>query len=128
MDKLIVDDRGNATISNDGATIMKLLDVVHPSGRTLVDIAKSQDAEVCSFLFFFFWTFKWLWRLFAAYTFPPPPLSLHIHTLSLTPSPLSFSFSLYVCVSVCIRVICTVLIDARKLRKVLSTEHIEVPL
>ncbi len=47
MDKLIVDDRGNATISNDGATIMKLLDVVHPAGRTLVDIAKSQDAEVC---------------------------------------------------------------------------------
>ncbi len=46
MDKLVVDERGNATISNDGATIMKLLDVVHPAGRTLVDIAKSQDAEV----------------------------------------------------------------------------------
>merc|ERR550519_1221908 len=38
MDKLIVDARGKATISN-GATIMKLLDVVHPA-------AKSQDAEV----------------------------------------------------------------------------------
>merc|ERR1711971_1516069 len=46
MDKLIVDNRGKATISNDGATIMKLLDVVHPAARTLVDIAKSQDAEV----------------------------------------------------------------------------------
>jgi len=46
MDKLIVNSRGEATISNDGATIMKLLDVVHPAGRTLVDIAKSQDAEV----------------------------------------------------------------------------------
>eukprot|EP00047_Mylnosiga_fluctuans_P001740 m.221712 g.221712 ORF g.221712 m.221712 type:complete len:568 (+) comp10637_c0_seq1:62-1765(+) len=46
MDKLVVNDRGEATISNDGATIMKLLDVVHPAGRTLVDIAKSQDAEV----------------------------------------------------------------------------------
>ncbi|XP_053556315.1 T-complex protein 1 subunit eta [Bombina bombina] len=46
MDKLIVDDRGKATISNDGATILKLLDVVHPAGKTLVDIAKSQDAEV----------------------------------------------------------------------------------
>uniref|UniRef100_A0ACB8E9B3 T-complex protein 1 subunit eta n=1 Tax=Sphaerodactylus townsendi TaxID=933632 RepID=A0ACB8E9B3_9SAUR len=46
MDKLIVDDRGKATISNDGATILKLLDVVHPAARTLVDIAKSQDAEV----------------------------------------------------------------------------------
>lgn len=45
-DKLIVDSRGQATISNDGATIMKLLDVVHPAARTLVDIARSQDAEV----------------------------------------------------------------------------------
>jgi T-complex protein 1 subunit eta len=46
MDKLIVDSRGKATISNDGATILKLLEVVHPAARTLVDIAKSQDAEV----------------------------------------------------------------------------------
>uniref|UniRef100_A0A7M4FRC4 T-complex protein 1 subunit eta n=1 Tax=Crocodylus porosus TaxID=8502 RepID=A0A7M4FRC4_CROPO len=45
MDKLIVDDRGKATISNDGATILKLLDVIHPAAKTLVDIAKSQDAE-----------------------------------------------------------------------------------
>lgn len=46
MDKLIVDARGKATISNDGATIMKLLDIVHPAAKLLVDIAKSQDAEV----------------------------------------------------------------------------------
>lgn len=46
MDKLIVDNNGQATISNDGATIMKLLDIVHPAAKTLVDIAKSQDAEV----------------------------------------------------------------------------------
>nr|XP_022912239.1 T-complex protein 1 subunit eta [Onthophagus taurus] len=46
MDKLIVDRNGRATISNDGATIMKLLDIVHPAGKTLVDIAKSQDSEV----------------------------------------------------------------------------------
>lgn len=46
MDKLIVDSKGKTTISNDGATIMNLLEVVHPAGRTLVDIAKSQDAEV----------------------------------------------------------------------------------
>ena len=46
MDKLIVDNKGGATISNDGATIMKLLDIVHPAAKTLVDIAKSQDAEV----------------------------------------------------------------------------------
>ncbi len=36
------------TISNDGATIMKLLDIVHPAAKTLVDIAKSQDSEVWS--------------------------------------------------------------------------------
>uniref|UniRef100_H2Z7T8 T-complex protein 1 subunit eta n=1 Tax=Ciona savignyi TaxID=51511 RepID=H2Z7T8_CIOSA len=46
MDKLIVDNRGKATISNDGATILKLLDVVHPAAKTLVDISKSQDSEV----------------------------------------------------------------------------------
>lgn len=38
--------QGQATISNDGATIMKQLDIVHPAAKTLVDIAKSQDAEV----------------------------------------------------------------------------------
>ncbi|KAL5534037.1 CCT7 [Sanghuangporus baumii] len=46
MDKLIVNDRGEAQITNDGATIMKLLDIVHPAARTLVDIARAQDAEV----------------------------------------------------------------------------------
>ena len=46
MDKLIVNAEGHATISNDGATILKLLDVVHPAARALVDIARAQDAEV----------------------------------------------------------------------------------
>merc|ERR1719309_1721930 len=46
MDKLIVVGNNKATISNDGATILKLLDIVHPAAKTLVDIAKSQDAEV----------------------------------------------------------------------------------
>lgn len=46
MDKLIHDDKGNVTISNDGATIMKLLEVVHPAAKTLVDVSLSQDAEV----------------------------------------------------------------------------------
>lgn len=45
MDKLIYTER-DVTISNDGATIIDLLDVVHPAGKTLVDIAKSQDNEV----------------------------------------------------------------------------------
>lgn len=47
MDKLIHDGRrGGVTISNDGATIINLLDIVHPAAKTLVDIAKSQDDEV----------------------------------------------------------------------------------
>lgn len=46
MDKLIHDDGGNVTISNDGATLMKQLQVVHPAGNTLVQISMSQDAEV----------------------------------------------------------------------------------
>lgn len=54
MDKLIHDDKGNTTISNDGATIMKLLDIVHPAAKILVDIAKSQDSEVLILLFFTF--------------------------------------------------------------------------
>ena len=36
------------TISNDGATIMKKLEIVHPAAKTLVDISLSQDAEVCA--------------------------------------------------------------------------------
>lgn len=43
---------GKATISNDGATILKLLDVVHPAAKTLVDIARSQDAEVSRVSFY----------------------------------------------------------------------------
>ncbi|GAA5870587.1 hypothetical protein JCM8547_002054 [Rhodosporidiobolus lusitaniae] len=46
MDKLIVGSNGQATISNDGATILKLLDVVHPAAKTLVDVARAQDAEI----------------------------------------------------------------------------------
>ncbi|KAK9447951.1 chaperonin Cpn60/TCP-1 family [Limtongia smithiae] len=45
-DILVVGSRGETTISNDGATILKLLDVVHPAARVLVDISRSQDAEV----------------------------------------------------------------------------------
>ncbi len=45
MDKLMHKD-GKVTVSNDGATIMKTLDIVHPAALTMVDIAKSQDSEV----------------------------------------------------------------------------------
>ncbi|KDQ14472.1 hypothetical protein BOTBODRAFT_66072 [Botryobasidium botryosum FD-172 SS1] len=46
MDKLIVNNRGEAQITNDGATILKLLEIVHPAAKTLVDIGRAQDAEV----------------------------------------------------------------------------------
>ena len=45
MDKLIHDGK-SVTISNDGATLIWLLDIVHPAAKTLVDIARSQDNEV----------------------------------------------------------------------------------
>ncbi|KAI0104645.1 T-complex protein 1 subunit eta [Nemania sp. FL0031] len=45
-DLLMIDENGRQTITNDGATVMKLLDIVHPAARILVDIARSQDAEV----------------------------------------------------------------------------------
>jgi len=45
MDKLVFDGHA-VTISNDGATIMKLLDVAHPAAKMLVDVSMSQDAEV----------------------------------------------------------------------------------
>ena len=45
MDKLIHDGR-DVTISNDGATLIGLLDIVHPAAKTLVDIARSQDNQV----------------------------------------------------------------------------------
>lgn len=43
---LLVDANGRQTITNDGATVMRLLDIVHPAARILTDIARSQDAEV----------------------------------------------------------------------------------
>jgi T-complex protein 1 subunit eta len=47
MDKMIQHGgRGQVTISNDGATIVNLLDIVHPAAKVLVDIAKAQDNEV----------------------------------------------------------------------------------
>lgn len=48
MDKLIYKGESNTqvTISNDGATIIKLLDIVHPAAKILVDIARAQDDEV----------------------------------------------------------------------------------
>ncbi|KFD69869.1 hypothetical protein M514_06116, partial [Trichuris suis] len=46
MDKMIIDGSGKSTISNDGATILKLLNVAFPAASILVQLAKSQDAEI----------------------------------------------------------------------------------
>ncbi|EGG09737.1 uncharacterized protein MELLADRAFT_47340 [Melampsora larici-populina 98AG31] len=46
LDKMMVDDIGDVTISNDGATILSLLEVEHPAGRILVELAQQQDKEV----------------------------------------------------------------------------------
>ncbi|KAL1969696.1 hypothetical protein VTN77DRAFT_8249 [Rasamsonia byssochlamydoides] len=46
LDKMMVDDIGDVTVTNDGATILSLLDIEHPAGRILVDLAQQQDKEV----------------------------------------------------------------------------------
>jgi len=46
MDKMLVDTLGDVTISNDGATILKEIDVQHPSAKMMVEISKSTDNEV----------------------------------------------------------------------------------
>lgn len=46
LDKMMVDDIGDVTISNDGATILKLLEVEHPAAKVLVELAEQQDKEV----------------------------------------------------------------------------------
>ena len=45
MDKMLVDSLGDVTITNDGVTILKEIDVVHPAAKMIVEIAKSQDQE-----------------------------------------------------------------------------------
>ncbi|KAL7569876.1 hypothetical protein ACA910_008543 [Epithemia clementina (nom. ined.)] len=46
LDKMLVDDIGDVTITNDGATILSQLEVEHPAARLLVDLATLQDKEV----------------------------------------------------------------------------------
>mmetsp|Transcript_11090 Transcript_11090/g.12828 ORF Transcript_11090/g.12828 Transcript_11090/m.12828 type:complete len:545 (-) Transcript_11090:741-2375(-) len=46
LDKMLVDQVGDVTITNDGATILKLLDVEHPAGKVLCELADLQDREV----------------------------------------------------------------------------------
>lgn len=46
LDKMLVDEIGEVTVTNDGATILKELEVEHPAARTLVELAERQDREV----------------------------------------------------------------------------------
>ncbi|MCJ2533793.1 MAG: thermosome subunit, partial [Candidatus Thermoplasmatota archaeon] len=45
MDKMLVDSMGDATVTNDGATILKEIDVEHPAAKMIVEVAKTQDEE-----------------------------------------------------------------------------------
>jgi len=46
LDKMLVDDIGDVVITNDGATILKRLDLEHPCAKVLVELANLQDKEV----------------------------------------------------------------------------------
>jgi thermosome len=46
MDKMLVDSLGDITITNDGVTILKEMDVEHPAAKMVIEVAKTQDNEV----------------------------------------------------------------------------------
>jgi thermosome len=46
MDKMLIDAFGDVTITGDGATILKEMEVQHPAAKLLIEVAKAQDAEV----------------------------------------------------------------------------------
>ena len=46
MDKMLVDPLGDVIITNDGATILKEIDVQHPAAKMMVEVSKSMDNEV----------------------------------------------------------------------------------
>jgi T-complex protein 1 subunit delta len=45
MDKMIQSGNGDVTITNDGATILKQMSVIHPAAKMLVELSKAQDIE-----------------------------------------------------------------------------------
>lgn len=45
MDKMLVDSMGDVVITNDGATILKEIDIEHPAAKMVVEVAKTQDNE-----------------------------------------------------------------------------------
>jgi thermosome len=46
MDKMLIDAGGDATITNDGATILREMDIEHPVAKMIVEVAKAQDDEI----------------------------------------------------------------------------------
>src|SRR5690606_5414656 len=46
MDKMLVDSMGDVIITNDGAAILKEMDIEHPAAKMVVEVAKTQDEEV----------------------------------------------------------------------------------
>jgi len=46
MDKMLVSDSGDVTITNDGATILNRMDIEHPAAQMIVEVAESQEDEV----------------------------------------------------------------------------------
>ncbi|XP_055933467.1 T-complex protein 1 subunit alpha-like [Argiope bruennichi] len=46
LDKMLVDNIGDVTCTNDGATILKMLEIEHPAAKVLVELAELQDNEV----------------------------------------------------------------------------------
>jgi thermosome len=46
MDKMLVDSSGDVTITSDGRTILDKMDIDHPAAKMMVEVAKTQDAEV----------------------------------------------------------------------------------
>merc|ERR1712070_691397 len=45
MDKMVIDQRGDVVITNDGATILKKIQVESPAARMLVELSRAQDTE-----------------------------------------------------------------------------------
>lgn len=46
MDKMLVDSMGDVVITNDGATILKEMEIEHPAAKMIVEVAKTQEDEV----------------------------------------------------------------------------------
>src|SRR5208337_3572171 len=46
MDKMLVDSMGDVTITNDGATMLKDMDVQHPAAKMVIEVARAVDDEV----------------------------------------------------------------------------------